>query len=488
MSERSGNVRRAVVIGGGVSGLATALRLLDGATQRGLDLRVDVLEAAPDFGGNLRTLAHDGWRLEWGPNGFLDNEPATLRLVERLGLSGELVRSSDAARRRFLVVGGRLREIPASPPAFLRTDLFTPRAKLRVLGELLVPRRRDLGRAAEDPATDESVWEFGRRRLGRDFAELMLDPMVKGIFGGDARRLSLAAAFPRMVELERDHGSLFRALAAISRKRRKAADAGPSGTLHSFREGMAALPAALARSLGADPRATLVTSRGVASLRRDGDGWRVGADDGGSIACDAVVHAAPAHAAAAHLRGLDPALAGQLDGIPYVPMAVIALGYARDDVAHDLDGFGMLIPTCEHSRLLGALWTSSIFPGRAPQGRVLLHCMAGGPLDPRVLDDGDGALRDRAVAELRGLLGLRGEPVMVQVFRHARAIAQYEPGHLALLRRIDARLADLPGLHLSGSSYRGVSVNACLKESESMAAAVLDRLAASGPRTEGGAA
>ena len=146
------------------------------------------------------------------------------------------MRSSDAARRRFLVVGGRLREIPASPPAFLRTDLFTPRAKLRVLGELLVPRRRDLGRAADDPATDESVWEFGRRRLGRDFAELMLDPMVKGIFGGDARRLSLAAAFPRMVELERDHGSLFRALAAISRQRKKAADAGPSGTLHSFRE------------------------------------------------------------------------------------------------------------------------------------------------------------------------------------------------------------------------------------------------------------
>ncbi len=488
MSERTGNVRRVVVIGGGVSGLATALRLLEGAAARRLDLRVDVLESAPDFGGNLRTLARDGWRLEWGPNGFLDNEPATLRLVERLDLNGELVRSSDAARRRFLVVGGRLREIPASPPAFLKTDLFTPRAKLRVLGELLVPRRRDLGRAADDPATDESVWEFGRRRLGRDFAELMLDPMVKGIFGGDARRLSLAAAFPRMVELERDHGSLFRALAAISKQRKRAADAGPSGTLHSFRDGMAALPAALARTLRADARAVLAAGADVASVSRDGGTWRVRTADGATLDGDAVVHAAPAHAAAAHLRELDPALSGLLDGIPYVPMAVIALGYARGDVAHDLDGFGMLIPTCERSRLLGALWTSSIFPGRAPDGRVLLHCMAGGPGDPRVLDDDDGALRDRAVAELRGLMGLRGEPALVQVFRHPRAIAQYEPGHLARLRRIDARLAGLPGLHLSGSSYRGVSVNACIKESETMAAAVLDRLAAAAPGAEGGTA
>ncbi|NTV04230.1 protoporphyrinogen oxidase, partial [bacterium] len=173
---------------------------------------------------------------------------------------------------------------------------------------------------------------------------------------------------------------------------------------------------------------------------------------------------------------------------PYVPMAVIALGYARGDVAHDLDGFGMLIPTCERSPLLGALWTSSIFPGRAPDGRVLLHCMAGGPGDPHVLDDDDGALRDRAVAELRDLMGLRGEPALVQVFRHPRAIAQYEPGHLARLRRIDAQLAELPGLHLSGSSYRGVSVNACIKESETMAAAVLDRLAAAAPGAEGGTA
>ncbi len=488
MPERSGSTRRAVVVGGGVSGLATALRLLEGATARGLDLRVDVLEAAPDFGGNLRTLARDGWRLEWGPNGFLDNEPATLRLVDRLELGGELVRSSDAARRRFLVVGGRLREIPASPPAFLKSDLFSLRAKLRILGELLVPRRRDLGRAADDPTTDESVWEFGRRRLGRDFAELMLDPMVKGIFGGDARRLSLAAAFPRMIELERDHGSLFRALAAISKQRKKAADAGPSGTLHSFRGGMAALPAALTQALRTDARAVLAGDSEVASILRDGDTWRVRTAGNETINCDAVVHATPAHAAAAHLRGLDPTLSGLLDGIPYVPMAVIALGYARDDVAHDLDGFGLLIPTRERSRLLGALWTSSIFPDRAPDGRVLLHCMAGGPLDPRVLDDDDDALRDRAVAELRGLMGLRGEPAMVQVFRHPRAIAQYEPGHLDRLRRIDAQLAGLPGLHLGGSSYRGVSVNACIKESETMAAAVLDRLAATGPRVEGGTA
>ena len=399
---------RVAVIGGGVAGLATALHILDGARDR--DLGVTVFEAGAGPGGNLRTTDRDGWRLEEGPNGFLDNEPATLRLVDRLDLGSELLRSSDAARRRFLLQRGRLREIPTSPPAFLKSQLFGWGTKLRILGELFVPPRRNLGRADIEPATDETVYDFGCRRLGREFAETMLDPMVKGVFGGDARELSLAAAFPRMVELERDHGGLFKALFKLSRQKGRSADAGPSGTLHSFRGGMAVLPAALAAALRVDARADLVVEAPVASIALRGGAWRIYVEGTEHGPFAAVVAAAPAHAAATQLRDLDTALADELAAIPYVPMAVIALGYARADVAHDLDGFGMLIPTRERRRLLGALWTSSVFSDRAPSGRVLIRAMAGGPRDRDVLESSDDELRDATLAELRGLFGLRGAP------------------------------------------------------------------------------
>ena len=464
---------RVAVIGGGVAGLATALHVLDGARKRGLDLGVTVFEADAAPGGNLRTDARDGWRLEQGPNGFLDNEPATLRLVERLGLGDALARSSDAARHRFLLLRGRLREIPTSPPAFLRSPMFGWRAKARILGELFVPPRRDLGRADTDPATDETVYDFGRRRLGREFAEIMLDPMVKGVFGGDARELSLAAAFPRMVELEREHGGLFKAMFKLSRQRGGKADAGPSGTLHSFRGGMADLPAALAATLDDDPRADLRLGAPVASVALRDGAWRVYVEGTEQGPFEAVVGAAPAHATAVQLGELDPALAGALAGIPFVPMAVVALGYERSRVAHDLDGFGMLIPTRERRRLLGALWSSSVFADRAPTGRILIRAMLGGPRDRHVLDANDDELRDAALADLRGLFGLRGAPELTAVFRHPRAIAQYVPGHPARLRAIEARLAARPGLLLTGSSYRGIAVNACVKDAEATAAKIL---------------
>ncbi|MCP4573898.1 MAG: protoporphyrinogen oxidase [bacterium] len=468
--------RRIAVVAGGVAGLATALDLLDQAQEHGLDLTVTVFEQASTPGGNLQTLRQDDWQLEWGPNGFLDNEPATLRLVDRLGLRDHLLRSSDATRHRFLLVDGRLREIPTSPEAFLRSKFLPARAKLRMAGELFVSPRKDLGRAAEDPATDETVDAFGRRRLGADFAEVMLDPMVKGIFGGDSRRLSLAAAFPRMVELERDYGGLFKAMFKLARKRKNKTDAAPHGVLHSFHGGMGALVGALADALDSDPRAELRLGTAVSKIAREAGAWHVAGADFTAGPFDAVVNAAPAHAAAAHLRETAPAVHAVLARIPFAPMAVIALGFDRGAVGHDLDGFGLLVPTRERRELLGALWTSSIFAGRVPDGKVLIRAMAGGADNPLVMDLDDEALATLALAELRPLLRIKGAPEMVRVIRHKRAIAQYEPGHLAGLAAVDAELAALPGLFLTGSSYRGISVNACAKEAEQVAADVLVHL------------
>ena len=490
MSERSSNQPlRVAVAGGGVAGLAVAVNLLDQAQRaggEGLPLTVTVFEKETRPGGNLRTLKHDGWQLEWGPNGFLDNEPATLRLVERLGLNPELERSSDAARRRFLLVNGRLQEIPTSPPAFLKSGMLPLGAKLRMAGELFVPARKDLGRAAEDVGTDETIARFGERRLGKAFAETMLDPMVKGVFGGEAKELSLAAAFPRMVELENQYGGLFKAMMALGRKRKKGqkTDAGPTGTLHSFKGGMETLIGALADVLAADDRATLLAGRDVRTVRKTGGHWEVADQSGTHGPFDLVIDAAPAHAAARHLKEQHPELAHELAQVPFAPMAVIALGFARDQVGHDLNGFGLLVPGKEKRDLLGALWTSSIFGGRAPEGQVLLRCMAGGAGNPGLMELDDEELTRVICAELRPLLGLQGQPAMVRIIRHERAIAQYVTGHLARLKRVEEMLKVRPGLHLTGSSYRGIAVNACLKQAEILAGELVEAHAASPARKE----
>ena len=476
------------VVGGGIAGLATALDLLDEAARREQPIQVTVFEKESEPGGNLRTLRQDGWQLEWGPNGFLDNEPATLRLIERLGLNDQLQRSTDAARRRFLLVGGRLREIPTSPGAFLKSDLLSPGAKLRMAGELFIPQRKNLGQAAEKPGTDETIAEFGIRRLGRSFTRIMLDPMVKGIFGGEAHKLSLAAAFPRMVELEKQYGGLFKAMFALGREKKKQGksktDAGPTGTLHSFDGGMAALIEAIATVLTADDRAELISGSDVRQIRAGADGWLVTDQERDYGPFHAVVEAAPAHAAAQHLEHLSEDLQGNLAAIPFAPMAVIALGFDRSAVTHDLDGFGMLVPGCEKRELLGSLWTSSIFRGRAPADKLLLRCMVGGSGNPDVMDLDDEGMVTLVLAELRSLLGINGAPEMARIIRHQRAMAQYLPGHLARLKALKQAAGGFPGLFLTGSSYKGISVNSCVKEAETVAASVLDHLAERTDRAE----
>ncbi len=473
----SRNTCHVAVIGGGIAGLATAVGLLDKADQARCDLKVTVFEAGKTPGGNLQTRKLDQWQLEFGPNGFMDSEPATLRLVDRLGLRSNLQPSSEATAHRFLMVGGRLVEIPTSPKAFLGSRMLATGAKLRMAGELFIPRRGDLGQAAENPASDETVYDFGVRRLGREFAEVMLDPMVKGVFGGDARKLSLAAAFPRMVELERDHGGLFRAMLALSRKRRgKKTDAGPSGKLTSFTGGMADLVDALVRVIESSDRAELRCGSPVETITREMDAWRICGSGFNVGPFSAVIQASPAHSAARQLAGVSPEISASLARIPFAPMAIVAMGFDRSTVKHQLDGFGMLVPTREKRDILGCLWTSSIFPGRAPQNSILLRAMLGGASNAGIMQLDDEAIIALTLSELRHLLGLRGMPSMVRVIRHEKAIAQYHPGHLAILKAMEEQLEYLPGLHLTGSSYRGIAVNSCVKEAENLSTLVIEQL------------
>jgi len=463
-------VKRVAVVGGGIAGLATAHAL----GRREAEVDVVVLEAAPRPGGNIRSEWLEGYLCEWGPNGFLDSVPETLALVRDLGLDGRVRQANHAARRRFIFRDGRLHVVPTGPGAFATTGLLSWRGKLRVAGEPFARPR---------PEGDETIHEFAARRIGSEAAEVMVGSMVSGVFAGDAHALSLRAAFPRMWQMETDHGGLFRALFARMRARRvKRGDAvgSPLGTLTSFEDGTEELVRAAAASLGERLR----LGARVAGLARTGSGWRVEIEGDGSLEADAIVLASPPWVSARVVASLDDALAAELAAISGAGLAVVALGYAERDLGRPLDGFGFLAPRGHGVRSLGVLWDSSMYPGRAPAGHALVRVMIGGACDLEAVELEEAKLVDVVRRDLRTTMGFTADPVFVRVFRHPRGIPQYVVGHLDRLARIEARLARLPGLFVTGNGYRGVAINACVAESGPLAERVLaaltgDRTAAS---------
>jgi oxygen-dependent protoporphyrinogen oxidase len=481
--------RRVVVVGGGVAGLAAAFRIDRSARSEGLDVEVQLLEAEAHSGGKIGTVRESGFLCETGPNGFLDNEPATLRLVHDLGLDDRLQRSEDSARRRYLVRQGRLVEMHMHPVKFLRSPLLSRGAKLRMGLELWKSPRTD--------GADESVGQFGRRRLGAEFTEIMLDSMVSGIYAGDVDRLSVKAAFPKVVEMEQRYGGLFKALFKRNKERRQRrhaheaavargeeppgteespVQAGPAGVLHSFREGMGEAIDGLHRALGDRVRCGVR----VTDIERSDEGaaFRLRLHGAEDLEADGIVLAVPAPQMSALLRGLADEAAEALAEIPIAGVHVVCLGLRLDQVDHDLVGFGALIPRREGIRTLGAIFSSSTFEGRAPEDHALLTCMIGGRHDPAANALDDGALLRHVIDDVRPLLGIRGEPAFVRVFRWAQGIPQYEIGHLERVRRAREDVQGHRGLLLGGNSIAGVSFNQCIAHAEALAEQMLEHLRA----------
>lgn len=456
MPAESRDIPRVIVVGGGVAGLATAWLLIELGREAGRAVDVTVLEALPVAGGSTRTDHADGYTCEWGPNGFLDNEPCTLDLVDRLGLRERLVRADDRSGRRFIYWGGKMREVPIKPPAFLMSDVLPLHAKLRIALELIVPAKRN--------GLEETVYSFGVRRLGRTFADYLLDPMVSGIFAGNAKELSLQAVFPKMVEMERDYGGLFKAMIKKGREARRSGKkiGGPSGAaaaLHTFRDGMGELTAELQARLEGRVR----LSAPVTAVGKQNGLWKIAGKDF-SLDAEHVVLACPSYRAAAMLEAFAPDTAAAIAEIPFAPVDVICHGHRFDDLNHPLQGFGVLIPRREGVRSLGSLWCDSIFPGQAPAGRHLLRTIVGGAHDPGVLDLSEQDLERIAAQDHDRLYGLKGAPVFRRIIRHEKGIAQYTLGHLRRVAAADALEQQASGLYFTGASYRGVSVNGCAKD------------------------
>jgi oxygen-dependent protoporphyrinogen oxidase len=463
-------VKRVTVVGAGIAGLAVAHAL----RRRAPDAEVTVLEAAPRPGGNIRSERIDGYLLEWGPNGFLDSVPETLAFARELGLAERVHRSDDRARRRLIFRDGRLHVLPGGPAGFLRSGLLSWPGKLRIAGEPFASSR---------PAGDETIHQFASRRIGREAADVLVGSMVSGVFAGDPRALSLRACFPKMWQMETDHGGLFRALfAKVREKRVRRGDAvgSPLGTLTSFHDGTEELVRAAARALGPSLR----LRAGATGLRRAGSCWRVEAE-GGALEADAVVLAGPPSVSARLVGEVDDALAAELAAIPGAGLAVVALGYDERRLPRPLDGFGFLVPRGTGPRILGVLWDSTVYPGRAPAGRALLRVMIGGALDPEAVRLDDEELLAVVRRDLVTTMGLSADPELVRVFRHPLGIPQYVVGHLDRLARIGERLARLPGLHVAGNGYRGVAINSCVAEAGPIADRILSvRDGGNAPRRE----
>ena len=446
-----------LVVGAGISGLSTAFPLVRAG------LRVAVLEASPRVGGAMETWTEGLWRFELGPNTVLDGEDSVRSLIREAGLEPERIAASPTARRRYLWTRGSLHALPSGPVGLLGTRLFSAGAKVRVLREPWVGRRLKDSRDGQDQ-TDESVADFIRRRLGREILERAAGPFVSGVWAGDPERLSARWALPKLVELEREHGSLIRgALARRGQSRRGQL----RGKMISFRQGLERLPLALAQAIG-DVRTGVACRR----LVREEKGF-VAETGAGPVRAARVVLAVPADAAARLLDGATGGRSRAFAEIPYAPVAVVSTGWRRADVGHPLGGFGFLAPRGEGLRVLGCLFPSEIFPDRAPDGHVALTAFLGGRTDPEVVDWDDGRIAGLAEEELRRALGLRGAPRVRVVRRWPRAIPQYELGHGRFVE-LAARLeAEMPGLHFGGNFLRGISVPDCVRNAAILAERLL---------------
>lgn len=444
-----------LVVGAGISGLATAF----GLARRGLS--VQVLDAGSKPGGVIGSVRRDGAMFETGPNSALDTTPLIGELIAAAGIAPERLAASEASNTRFVVRNGVPVALPMSPGAFLATPLFSPLAKARLALEPLV-RRQPAGE-------EETIAHFVRRRLGREFLDYAIEPFVAGIYAGDPDRLSVPAAFPKLHALEQRYGSLIVGAVLGARERRKRAEtAKNTAKSFSFRGGMQTLTDALARDLG---RVTLGAKVIALSRHSDGTFAVVFDKDGETItrSARAVVLSVPAAEAARLAYPLAPEATLALQRIDYPPVAVVATAYRREDVAHPLAGFGFLAPRVEGRAVLGTLFSSSMFEGRAPEGQVLLTNFVGGRRNPELAAADDAILLEKVAAEHRALLGARAPALWSAITRWPRAIPQYELGHLGRIAKVAEAEKAVPGLRFCANYRGGVSFGDCIASAHATA-------------------
>ena len=475
-------VPRIVVVGGGISGLAAAHRLVELSHELHFPLQVILVESEGRVGGVIRTTGREGFMLEGGPDSFISDKPWGLALCRRIGLGSRLIGTGEAHRRSFIVSRGRLFPIPEgfyllAPTRiwpFVSTPIFSWAGKLRMAADLILPRNNGVG-----ILEDESLAGFVRRRLGREALERVAQPLVSGIYTANPEDLSLRATMPRFLEMEREHRSV---ILGMLRQRLKMRDAGKNrasgpryGLFVSLDSGMETLVENLQSRLPADSIRLRTTVRAVGK-QPSGRCWRLHLSDHSTLEADSVCLALAAFQSAQVLRGFDPSLSEMLDRIPYASTATVNLAYHREDIPHPMDGFGFVVPYVEGRPLLACTFSHIKFESRAPEKSALLRAFMGGALQPSAFDLDDAEMVRVIRENLQELLGITKEPLFTHIERHPRAMAQYRVGHLETVRKIEARLSDYATLQIAGNGISGIGIPDCIHRGETCAERILESL------------
>jgi protoporphyrinogen/coproporphyrinogen III oxidase len=463
-------MKRVVVIGGGIAGLAAAHRILELAQEKDLAIDLTLLEASERLGGSIATERIGSFLVEAGPDSFITEKPWALRLCERLRLTDRLYSTQPAYQKIYVVNGGKLVSLPEgfvllAPTRFwpfLHSPLFSWRGKLRMGAEIFLPRSKN--------HQDESLGSFVRRRFGAEALERVAQPLVGGIYAANPDQLSLTATMPRFKEMERSRGSIIRAMWS-EQKRRAHGESGSGARWSLFvtlADGMQELVEAIRQRI---PKNAIRLNASVTELTRDvkKQSWCIAVGHDEPITADTVIIAAPAFAAAQILAPVANGAAAELLKIPYASTATVSLAYRRQDFPRPPDSFGFVVPAVEQRKIMACTFSSLKYPGRAPEDHILLRAFVGGALQPELFADDNATMTKNVRAELEGLLGVVAEPVFIRVWRHPKSMPQYYTGHGDRMERIGTTLHQFPSLALAGSGYYGVGISDCVRTGEEAA-------------------
>lgn len=451
-----------VVIGAGISGLTSAYLL----SKKGFNIRI--LEKKSEVGGSIESLTEKGFLFDRGPNSALETTPVISQLVEELNLKGELLYANKAANKRYILRNNELHALPMSPPALVKTKLFSAKAKFRLLAEPFIGKSND--------GYYQSLAEFVRRRLGQEFLDYAINPFVAGVYAGRPEDLSVKSAFPKLYALEEKYGGLIIGTIRSIRERKKRAEKSKqSAKMLSFKSGMIALPKAIANYFGDK----LILSAEVVSVDKTADGYIVSyrhKEMDEAIVCDAVLSTVPSYVAGDLFSKFDTGFKTHCDSIYYPPVLVYFLAYNKKDIKQPLDGFGFLIPEKEKKSFLGALWSSVIFPFRADDNFATFTLFIGGSRNPDFVKEDRNKLLDRVRNEFEELMKINGKPVYSSHRFWEKAIPQYNIGYIEHERFFDEFEKQNPGLFISGNFRGGISVGDCIKNAELVAEKILNNL------------
>lgn len=468
-----------VIIGGGISGLATAYSLEERAKRNGKSLFITILEKNNRVGGSILTERENGFIIEGGPDCFISEKPYALQFCKKLGIGDNLLCTNDEFRKTFVLWKGNLHElpegvmlmIPTRIVPILKSSLISSIGKLRMAMELLIPKKRS--------QEDESLSEFVCRRLGKDVLDKIAEPLVAGIHAANPDTMSVKSTFPKFVQMEEEYGSLIRAMIAKKKMMNNSISETTQGytMFMTLKNGLDELPVTIVKSLKTtkiikDKEAVRVV-KSPSKITTGESIYKILLKDGEGVDADAIVFATPSYETARLLSELDGIMSDQLDKIPYISTATVSLAYKKNAVSHPMNGFGFVVPKPEKRKIMAATWVSRKFSYRVPEDSLLIRCFVGGYYNEDLIFMDDEDMIKMVKGELKDIMGINADPILARLYRWKKAMPQYTIGHDERLTILNRMLSKEHGLFLTGSAYRGIGISGCINDADLTADAVI---------------